>query len=184
MTMISLRSKITQKIFDYFLVNPELKRYVNELAGVLGVDPKNLYVKLKELEEKEGFLKSEFQGRERYFYLNKKYPYLKEYRTIFLKTIGIEKTLKETLSHIKGIETAYIFGSYVKNKMDVSSDIDLLIVGNHPMIELQREINKLQKRIGREINIINVSREEFNKKKKKSENFFAKVLERPYIKVI
>ncbi len=182
--MISFRSKITREIFNYFLLNPQSKRYINELAGILGVDPKNLYVKLKELEEREGFLKSEFRGRERYFYLNKNYPYLKEYRAIFLKTIGLEKMLKDSLVGIKGIKAAYIFGSYAKNKMNTSSDVDLLVVGSHSVIEVQKAIAKIQKRIDREINVINVSNEEFNRKIKEKKGFFANVLANPHIKII
>ena len=79
--MISLRSKVTIKILNYFFINPDARHYINELARILNLDPKNVDTKLKEL-EKEGLLKSEFSGKQRYFYLSKKYPLLKEYRQI------------------------------------------------------------------------------------------------------
>lgn len=61
------------------------------------MDPKNTDTKLKEL-EKAGLLKSEFSGKQRYFYLSKEFPLLEEYKKIVLKTAGIESELKKILS--------------------------------------------------------------------------------------
>jgi len=60
--MISLRSKVTIKLLDYYFLNPEAQVYINELTRILGLDPKNTETKLKEL-EKEGFFKSEFRRK-------------------------------------------------------------------------------------------------------------------------
>lgn len=178
--MISFKSKITVKLFDYFFLNPEAERYVNELAGILKVDPKNLHRKLEEL-EKEGILKSEFRGKERYFSLVADFPLLEQYRQIFLKTFGLERRLKEIVAEISGIKKAYVFGSYASNKMDSSSDIDLLVVGKHSVLELQKHIVRLQKELGREINVVNMDEKEFKARKKKDQfvkNIFnAKVIE-------
>jgi len=63
--MISLRSKITIKLLDYYFLNPNAQVYINELARILEIDPKNTETKLKEL-EMEGLFKSEFRGKQRY----------------------------------------------------------------------------------------------------------------------
>src|SRR3990167_3031588 len=146
--MISLRSKVAVKLLDYYFLNPDAQRYINELARILELDPKNTETKLKEF-EKTGIFKSEFRGKERYFFLTKDSPLLEHYRQIFLKTYGIEKRLKNMLRDIKGIKEAYIFGSYAANKMDSSSDIDILAIGSHSVLELQKVIAKLQKDICR-----------------------------------
>ncbi len=163
--MISFKSKITVKLFDYFFLNPEAERYVNELAVILKVDPKNLHRKLDEL-EKEGILKSEFRGKERYFSLASDFPLLEQYRQIFLKTFGLERSLKKMVAGTAGVKKAYIFGSYASNRMDSSSDIDLLVVGEHSVLELQKQIVKLQKVLGREINVVNMDEKEFLARKK------------------
>lgn len=181
--MISLRSKVTKKILNYFLINPKTKRYINELAQILDLDSKNVHRKLVEL-EKNGLLLSEFSGKQRYFYLAEKFPFLNEYRGIILKTVGIEQQLKELLKEIDGIDLAYIFGSYAKNNMDESSDIDLLVVGVHSSIELQKKINSLQKNIGREINVVNFSPEEFKEKKRSKNPFIHEVFSGKPIKLL
>ncbi|MCK4824239.1 nucleotidyltransferase domain-containing protein [bacterium] len=181
--MISLRSKVTIKLLDYYFLNPEAPVYINELARILDLDPKNTETKLKEL-EREGLFKSEFRGKQRYFFLAKDNPVLEHYRQIFLKTYGIEKRLKDMMGNIKGLKGAYLFGSYASNKMDSSSDIDLLAIGMHSVLELQRVVTKLQKDTGREFNVINLSPKEFEKKKKEKDPFITGVLKTKIIRII
>ena len=168
---------------DYYFLNPKAHVYINELARLLGLDPKNTEAKLKEF-EKNGLLKSEFRGRERYFFLAKDNPILKHYRQIFLKTYGVEKRLRDIFQSIKGLKEAYIFGSYAANKMGLSSDVDILAIGSHSVLELQRPIVKLQKDIGREVNITNLSSEEFRKKKRDNDAFIRSVFKTKIIRLI
>ena len=181
--MMSLRSKVAIKLLDYYFINPDACHYINELARLLGLDPKNTETKLKEFERK-GFFKSEFRGKERYFFLAKDNAVLEHYRQIFLKTYGMEKRLGDMLRSIKGLDEAYIYGSYAGNKMDSSSDIDILAVGGHSVLELQRGIAKLQKDTGREFNVINLSPEEFNKKKQQKNAFINGVFKTKIIRLV
>lgn len=181
--MISLRSKVAIKLLDYYFLNPDSQHYINELARILELDPKNTETKLKEF-EKEGFFKSEFRGKERYFFLVKNNPVLEHYRQIFLKTHGIEKRLKDMISNIKGLKEVYIFGSYAANKMDSSSDIDILAIGSHSVLELQRLIAKIQKDTGREFNVANLSPKEFEAKKKDKDPFIKSVFDTKTIRLL
>jgi predicted nucleotidyltransferase len=181
--MISLRSKVAIKLLDYYFLNPDAQAYINELARILELDPKNTETKLKEF-EKEGLFKSEFRGKQRYFFLAKDNPVLEHYRQIFLKTHGIEKRLKDMISNIKRVKEAYIFGSYATNKMDSSSDIDILAIGSHSVLELQRVIAKLQKDTGREFNVTNLSPKEFEAKKKNKDPFINSVFKTKTIRLV
>ena len=101
-----------------------------------------------------------------------------------MKTYGIEKSLKDLLKSIKGIEEAYIFGSYAADKMDASSDIDVLAVGSHSVLELQRRVAKLQRETAREFNIVNLSEKEFTAKKKKKVPFIDNIIKNKKIKLV
>ncbi len=180
--MISLRSDITQKVLGYFMLHDRAELYINEMARRLSVDDGNLTRKLKEL-EKEGILKSELKGQEKYYSLNRSFPLVQEYKKIILKTVGLEQQLKELLKPIKGLKNAYIFGSYATDKMDASSDIDLMVVGNHSTIEVQKKIAEIQKSVNREINVINLSREEYAKKQK-SDPFIKSILRKKKIQIL
>jgi len=181
--MISLRSKVAIKLLDYYFLNPDAQHYINELARILGLDPKNTETKLKEF-EKSGLFESEFRGKERYFFLAKDSSLLEHYRQIFLKTYGIEKRLKDTLLNIKGLKNAYIFGSYANNSMDSSSDVDIMAIGSHSVLELQKVIVKLQKDMGREFNVANLSPKEFEAKKKNKDPFISSIFKNKTIRIV
>lgn len=162
--MISLRSKITQDVLGHYFLHQETAAYVNELARRLGHDSGNLARKLIEL-EKEGVLKSELRGKQKYYSLNPSFPLLDEYKRITLKSVGLERLLKDALQKVPGIKEAVVFGSYAENKMDMASDIDLLAVGSHKPLDLQKAIADIQKKTDREINVINLTSVEYEKRR-------------------
>jgi len=181
--MISLRSRITQKILNLFFLNEKERFYVNELAKEIKEDPKNVYRKLIDF-NKEGILLDEFQGKERYFFLNKKFPLLREYKNIILKSLGFEKILKEELKKIKGINSVYVFGSYAQNKLSLESDIDILVIGDFDSLKFQKIILDIQKLTGREINSIELTKKEFEKKTRERDPFLKDIFSKKYIKIL
>lgn len=158
--MIAPRSKITQRVLGFLMLHEEAELYVNEMARRLEVDAGNLIRKLRELEA-EGILKSRERGRERYYSLNAAYPLLQEYKRIILKTVGVEHLLRQAVRKIRGIQTACLFGSYAQDRMDASSDIDLLLVGTHDTVGAQREIARVKRSVDRQINVISMSPKEY-----------------------
>lgn len=164
--MLSLRSKITQTVLRYFLLHEESEVYVSELSRRLSLESGNLTRKLGELET-EGILKSRWQGSQRYYSLNSDFALLQEYKNIIRKTIGFEPMLQNALKKISGIKRAVLFGSYARQKMDSASDIDLLVVGSHDTVALQKEIAQLQMAADREINLISMSPREYDNKRLK-----------------
>ena len=181
--MISLKSEITGKLLNYFFLNPEDNLYVNELCRRLKVDKRNLVKKLKEL-EREGILKNQIRGNLKLYSINKSYPFYTEYKKIILKTVGLEHRLKKIMGEIHGIKEVYIYGSYAKDKMDVHSDIDLLVIGIHSITSLQKRLNKLQQEIDRAINAVNMDEHEFEKRVADKDSFVSGILQQKHLKII
>jgi len=181
--MLNLKSKIAQEVLGYFMLHETSEMYVNEIARHLHLDSGNLTRKLKELAA-EGVLKSETKGNLLYYSLNTAFPLLKEYRRIVLKTVGFEYGLKEALRGVKGLRKAILFGSYAQDKMDVSSDIDLLAVGEHNSIDLHREIAEFQKKMEREINVINMSYEEYEKRRQHNDPLLKSIYRKKRIQLL
>jgi len=180
--MLSLRSKVTQRVLNYFFLNPGESLHINDLSRRLGLDKRNLVKKLRELEQ-IGLLKSETKANLRLFSLDRKFPLYSEYRKIVLKTVGIEERLRQIIKAMPDVKEAYIYGSYARDKMDAHSDLDLLIIGGHEIRALQKEINLLQREINREINSVNMSEEEFQRKKESSDAFLSGIFEKKLIKL-
>jgi predicted nucleotidyltransferase len=183
MIMLKNQSKIVIKVLGYFLINPKKKYYINELAKNLEIDPGNLFRKLKELEE-EGILISEKKGNQRYYGLNKEYHLLKEIKQYYKVKYGVDNLIKEKLKEVEKINEAYIFGSYAKGTISEESDIDVLLVGDHSPIDAKRKILPLQRSLGREINIIDLSLEEFKEKKKEKDEFIENIFSEKIIKIL
>jgi len=173
--MVSLESNITRKLLNYFFMNPTSELYVNEIAKKLALDKRNLVKKMKEL-EKEGIIKCQAKANSKYYSINMDYPLYKEYKNILFKSGGFETRLKELLGKVKNITEAYIYGSYAKKNMEVHSDIDLLVVGGHNILSLQKSLNILQKEIDREINTVNMDMKEFAKRKESRDPFIMDIL--------
>jgi len=181
--MISFKSKITQKILNYYFLNPRARHYINEMARLFKFDPKNVDTKLKEL-EREGIMRSEFSGQQRYFSLAKNSPLVKTYRGIFMRTAGLEERLRKQLKNIVGLQAVYIYGSYAKNTMDSGSDIDILAIGEHSALSVQKAISGIQKESGREINVMHMTPKELQEKKKRRNPFIANIFSGKVIKLI
>ena len=68
--------------------------------------------------------------------------------------------------------------------MDKDSDIDLLIIGTHSIMQAQKRISPIQNQIGREINVIDMSPDEFKQRQRQNDAFILNVLSKKNIKLI
>lgn len=177
------RSKIRKELMGLYFSHPEKRYYIRQLARITGSPAAYARKALLKLQE-EGLLKSEFQGKERYFYLNKEYPLYEEIKKIVSKTMGAEGLLRKTLQKITGIESAFIFGSFAQGKEDAQSDIDLMVLGHPEEDEIVLAVSKLEKALDREINYHIYSRTEFGKKVQGKESFVHSIMRHPKIFII
>jgi predicted nucleotidyltransferase/DNA-binding transcriptional ArsR family regulator len=172
--MISLRSSLRRALFTYLYGNRSARFYVRQLAGELGVDPTNLSRELARL-EKDGLLHSEVEGRQRYYTLNRNYPYLKPLFTMLQGSVGIVPALQAALGRVPAIEAAYLFGSFAKDEADASSDIDLLIIGYPDAALLASQIRGTEKTLRRDINYTVLGDRELRAKLKARDPFVADI---------
>jgi predicted nucleotidyltransferase len=180
--MINLESNLIRQILAYFFINDRKKVYLRELAKILTIDPGNLSKKLSELENK-GILESETAGRLKFFFLNPRYPLLKEIKKIYEAQYSLPILLKEALAPLSGLKEAYIFGSYAKDSLSDESDIDVLLIGSHRALEARKVVLPLQKRLGREINMIDFTLAEYKNKKKNKDDFLKNILAGDHIRI-
>ncbi len=181
--MIALRSLVTRKLLNLYFSHPERDYYVNELVRALDVDKRNLVKKLKEL-ERHGLMRSESRGNLRLYSLNSDFPLYGEYESIFKKTLGVEKQLRDAVRKTPGVVTAYIYGSYARNDMDADSDIDLLVVGRHRVKSLQKDLDKVQRETDREVNCVHISEQEFKRRRASRDPFLRDILEHEHIRLM
>jgi len=181
--MFLIQSKLRQKVFTHFFINPERQFYVRELARLLDEDPGNLSKEMIRL-GKEGIFRSTIRGKTKYYTLNKNHPLYKQLKEIIFKTSGIEKILKNELNKVSGIKEAFIYGSFARGEEKGPSDIDILIIGSVNEDALIDIINKLEQKFDREINYTLITKEEFQKKLKEKNSFLENILKQKKIKLL
>jgi predicted nucleotidyltransferase/predicted transcriptional regulator with HTH domain len=181
--MLSLRSELRRKLLAYFYASRSARVYVRQLAKALDVDSTNLSRELARL-EREGLLRSEVEGRQRYYSINPQYPYLKAVFSLLQGTVGIVPTFKSALHRVRGIDQAYLYGSFAKNEADAASDIDLLIVGQPDPKNLAAEIRKLEKTLNREVNYTVLKSQELKRKLAAHDPFLTDVWQGKRIELI
>jgi len=172
--MLDLRSKARQRLLAYYVTNPTARRHLRDLAKRLAIDPSNLSRELRGL-ERAGLFRSEVVGRQKYFELNREYALYHEVCSIVAKTIGAAPLIAQTLRGIEDIEDAYLYGSFARNQQDAASDIDVLVIGAPPREALATAVGKLERRLGREINITVMTRKEFRSRRMRKDAFLDNV---------
>lgn len=170
-----------QTLLTLFISNPGMEYHLHEIGRILGKKP-GVFQKALNALEKQGVLRSRMRGNQRLVSLNKQYPLLGEVTKIIQKTVGVEALLKEVVSRDRGIQDAFIFGSYAKDKMRSASDIDLILVLEKEVEDIfLKAIEKIEKQIQREINPKFYSLKEYARKKKEGDPFLKEVLNTTHI---
>ncbi|MEK7658244.1 MAG: nucleotidyltransferase domain-containing protein [Patescibacteria group bacterium] len=177
------KSKTREKIVRLFFSDISKKYYLRELERILGFSVGNIRREILSLEE-SSILKKSKNGNQIYYYVNKESPIFEEFKKIVSKTIGVEAQIKEFLEKIDGIISAFIFGSFAKEKEGQFSDIDLMIVGNPDEGILISRISKVEEKLAREINYSIFSEKDIQKGLRKKNVFLENVMENSKIFII
>jgi predicted nucleotidyltransferase len=132
----------------------------------------------------EGILLDEHRGNNHFFSLNKKYTVYEELKSVFLKTVGAVGILKDALKKIKGIERAFVYGSFAQGEERKNSDIDLMIIGSADEDEILDAISKVEGALNRTINYGLISGQDFQRKVKDGNSFLMNILSKKVIELI
>jgi predicted nucleotidyltransferase len=168
-------SRVRVEILSTFLMNPERKLYVREVARLTGEDYKNVSMELRNLEE-IGLLSSRNEGNLKYFSLNKAFVIYEELKSIFMKTKGAVGILREAVSTKRDIDYAFIYGSFATGEERAESDIDLMVIGRISLEEVLALIRGPEEKLSREINVSLYDLQEIRKRVKDHDPFIMEVL--------
>src|SRR6202035_5133898 len=97
----------------------------------------------------DGILKSDTEGRQRYYSLATDSPRVKPFFELLGKSIGIEATLAAVLGQVRGLEAVFLFVPRAKGH--IPPEVRLLIVGSASDNRLDAALNRISDIIGRPI---------------------------------
>ncbi|KQC15230.1 MAG: hypothetical protein APR63_12425 [Desulfuromonas sp. SDB] len=162
------KSKIRRDLLTLFFTNPSKSYYTRQIERLLGHSVGSISRELKKFKQ-DNLLLTERVGNLVFYKLNHQHPLYNELKNIIMKTSGIFQRIREALSEFNDLEVAFIYGSFAKDKQRVSSDIDLMIIGNVDSSEIASCLTDLEMKFGRDINFTLYTKSEFKQKKNKIE---------------
>jgi len=171
------RSKIRKKIILLFVYNQRKEFYLSEIARQAKTSAGTAQRELNKLLAQD-FITFRKRGNLNIYRLNESYALLQEIEAIVQKTFGIEAELKTELGKIKGIQFAFLFGSFAEGSFKSDSDIDLFIIGTADDDVVFKAVQKVEDSAGHEINYHLADEAEFIEKSK-SRSFYREILARP-----
>lgn len=134
--------------------------HLRELARQSGLALKTVQSEVKKLTA-AGLLASRRDGNRLLYRAESTHPLFPELRQMVLKTAGLRDALVEALKGVKGVKIAFVFGSLAAGAGSAGSDVDLMVIGDASLRTLSSRLRPAADKIGREINPVTMSVEEF-----------------------
>lgn len=176
-------SKTRVSLLCKLIMNPDKSFYIRELSKELGIPYSVLYKEEKNLVSLS-LVNEEKKGKVTLVSINKKLPYFSELKSLIIKTVGLCDLLKSVLSELKEIKYALVYGSFASGEESVLSDVDLLIIGDVDEEKILNRITQLEKEVGREINYILWSEDEFKKRIENKHNLLIEIANSPIMMLV
>lgn len=168
-------SQVRAEVFRCLFDGNKSAIYLRDLHRKSGLAVRTIQKELSHLKDLD-LVTSERDGNRLYFSANSDHPFYREICGLVEKTSGAPLRIKDALSSLKGIECAFIFGSFAKGEEKSHSDIDLIVIGDVGLRSLSSVFKSLTHQIQREINPHVYSLKSWQEKLKKKNHFIRSVL--------
>lgn len=172
-------SKTRVKLLHLFLNNPGKAFYVREITRLIDEQINSVRRELSNMLE-VGIITSDSADNKLYYQINQRYEYYVPFRAIFADEPVTAEVKPQTggswqglITNLPRVRIALLAGVLVK---DSTSSIDLLLVGDVPMVKLKNAIKQIEKAEGRELNYTVLSYDEFYYRLSVRDKFITEIL--------
>lgn len=179
-------SKTRAKLLKLFFSNPEKSFYVREMTRVIDEQINSVRRELLNLEG-IGIIKNETFDNKIYYSANSRHPFTKPLSDMFSKKISsaddksiVETTWEEYSRPVKN----YLKGLVVTNRLPGQDGVDLLIIGNDKTKKLTRWAEVIEKKLGKPINYVIMSVDDFTYRRNVRDRFIREILEMEITEII
>lgn len=153
-----------RKILALLLMRPDEQFHVREISRLTDIPAGSLHRELKLLAEGELLTRSK-SGNQVYYQANRDCQLYPELAGLFRKTLGLADVIREALAPLQDkVDVAFIFGSVAQGKERAGSDVDLFVIGAASFTDVVSALSETHQQLGREINPVIMSRDEFREK--------------------
>jgi len=172
-------SQARVEILKLLFLSSSSRHYLREVAILTQQPVRAVQRELARLEA-AGLIQSTREGNRKYFQANSASPVFPELRALLVKTVGLSDLIKEYLSlEPDSILVAFLFGSFARGTESITSDVDLLVIGDITGRDLARLLAPARNKLGREINPVIMRLDELREKNARGDPFVRSVLQEP-----
>jgi len=172
-------SKTRVKLLHLFLNNPGKAFYVREITRLIDEQINSVRRELSNMLE-VGIITSDNADNKLYYQVNQRYDYYVPFRAIFADEQMTPEPESKTselwhqrLAELPGVRLILSAGVLVKGS---ASKVDLLLVGDVPMVKLKNTIKQIEKSEGRELNYSVLSYDDFYYRLSVRDKFITEIL--------
>jgi len=163
-------SKVRVKMLELFFAKPTEMFYVREITRLIKEEVNAVRRELDRLLAC-GLLKSEQRANRLYYSLNSRYLYFQELQRIVAKNTGLGKKIRKNRRKLGTLAHVMFTGNFISPTSQVTSELDMLFVGDIVLAELEALIKAEEKLLGREINYAVLEEAEFEFRKARRDPF-------------
>jgi len=176
-------SRVRVKILTLFLSHPKEIYHVREIVRQVEEEINAVRRELSHL-EKCGMVQKEPRANRLYYTFRKDYPLYFELLELVAKTTGLGGAILKNRNKLGKLKFLMISGSFIRNSVRKSEEVDLLAVGNIVIPQMALLIKEEEARKNTEINYTVMTEEEFAFRKRRRDPFILEVLQGPRIMIV
>ena len=166
----ALFTKTQQRVLGLLFGHPERSYYTNQIVRFADAGIGAVQRELQRLES-VGLVMAEKIGNQKHYRANRAAAIFEELHGIVIKTVGLADNLRRDVEPLQG----------QVGKERVSSDIDVMIIGDASFEEVVHAVYSTQETLGREVNPVVMTASEFSSDVLQGERFASRVLDEPKI---
>lgn len=169
------------RIIKFFIRNPNGFHSATAVAKLLVVR-KNVFDNEARRLSANGFLKFKRSGRDKFYIINNRFYLYNELKNLIENAISVnDDEIVLNLKRAGKIQLALASGVFI-NKSD--SRADLVVVGKVSPKKMENFIKYVESQVGKELNFVVMTPEEFKYRYKMFDRFVHDILEMPHKKLI
>lgn len=179
-----LASGALARLVTHFAVRPDETPHMRALQRHTGLTPRSLQIELARL-ERLGIVERRAQGRRVGYILKESSARWRLLRQLVRELADPVDIVRDALSDVPGLDAAFVFGSFARGDTREDSDLDLLVLEDGAPEDLvARRTLDAAVLLGREVNIVQLTRDELRRRIAAGSGFFVRVLDEPKVWII
>ena len=177
----ALFTKTQQRVLGLLFGNPERSYYTNEIMRFAEAGIGTVQRELQRLES-AGLITSRKIGNQKHYQANRAAAIFEELHGIVIKTVGLADVLRKAIQPLQErVDLAFIFGSVAQGKERITSDVDVMVIGDASFEDVVQAVYSTREALRREVNPVVMSMSEFSRKVLQGDRFVSRIVNEPKI---